>query len=211
MHALAFVNGQPLPWFRRPGSATWRSLAVSHRSILVAGQSQERPSNDAQPATPALSINFIAADGKADTLIAGQAGGHLRPAPPVVADDRAQPAAVDAELHPAPLGAAVSHDVGEQFGHGEVHGRLHRGAQPLDALGLDNNKVPLTGTVLMVSGRASFELVQKAAMAGIPVLAAVSAPSSLAADLAEEQGVTLIGFLRGDSMNVYTGAERVVA
>jgi FdhD protein len=71
------------------------------------------------------------------------------------------------------------------------------------------DRIPAAGTVLMVSGRASFELVQKAAMAGVPVLAAVSAPSSLAVDLAEEQGITLIGFLRGSSMNVYTGERRV--
>jgi FdhD protein len=70
--------------------------------------------------------------------------------------------------------------------------------------------LPLTGTVLMVSGRASFELTQKALMAGIPILAAVSAPSSLAAELAAESGMTLVGFLRGASMVAYAGAERIV-
>ncbi|MDQ0994621.1 formate dehydrogenase accessory sulfurtransferase FdhD [Streptomyces sp. V3I7] len=74
---------------------------------------------------------------------------------------------------------------------------------------LREGMLPLRNHILMVSGRASFELVQKAVMAGIPVLAAVSAPSSLAADLAAESGLTLIGFLRGTSMNVYTGAERL--
>jgi FdhD protein len=73
-----------------------------------------------------------------------------------------------------------------------------------------DGRIPLLNCGLMVSGRASFELVQKAAMAGVPLLSAVSAPSSLAADLAEENGITLIGFLRGDSMNLYTGEQRVV-
>jgi FdhD protein len=72
-----------------------------------------------------------------------------------------------------------------------------------------NDKLPLTGCALLVSGRASFELVQKAVLAGVPLLAAVSAPSSLAADLAAEADLTLIGFLRGSSMNVYTGAHRI--
>lgn len=69
--------------------------------------------------------------------------------------------------------------------------------------------LPLTGMVLHVSGRASFELTQKASMAGIPVLAAVSAPSSLAIDLAHESGMTVVGFMRGRSMVVYSGEQRV--
>ncbi|PQP24258.1 formate dehydrogenase accessory sulfurtransferase FdhD [Rhodococcus opacus] len=74
---------------------------------------------------------------------------------------------------------------------------------------LTQERVPLSGSVLLVSGRASFELVQKSVMAGIPMLGAVSAPSSLAVDLALESGTTLVGFLRGESMNVYAGAQRV--
>ena len=72
-----------------------------------------------------------------------------------------------------------------------------------------NDRLPLTGHVLMVSGRAGFELAQKSVMAGIPILAAVSAPSSLAVELAVESGLTLVGFLRGESMNVYAGVERI--
>ncbi|MEV4754032.1 formate dehydrogenase accessory sulfurtransferase FdhD [Micromonospora sp. NPDC049559] len=70
-------------------------------------------------------------------------------------------------------------------------------------------RLPLSGHVLLVSGRASFELTQKAWMAGVPLLAAVSAPSTLAIDLATEAGMTLVGFLRGSTMNVYTGGSRV--
>jgi FdhD protein len=69
--------------------------------------------------------------------------------------------------------------------------------------------LPLTGMVLFVSGRCSFEVVQKAAVARVPLVAAVSAPSSLAVELAEQVGMTLVGFLRGNTMNVYTHPHRV--
>jgi FdhD protein len=70
--------------------------------------------------------------------------------------------------------------------------------------------LPLRSHIILASGRASFELTQKALMAGIPVLAAISAPSSLAVELAADSGMTLIGFLRGEQMNIYAGHERVV-
>jgi FdhD protein len=85
----------------------------------------------------------------------------------------------------------------------------HNAVDKVIGWALREERLPLTGHVLLVSGRASFELTQKASMAGIPLLAAVSAPSSLAVDLAAETGVTIVGFLRGPTMNVYTRPDRI--
>src|SRR5215207_8870335 len=85
----------------------------------------------------------------------------------------------------------------------------HNAVDKVIGWALREGRLPLAGHVLLVSGRASFELTQKAWMAGLPLLATVSPPSTLAAELADEAGMTLVGFLRGKSMNVYSSPERV--
>jgi FdhD protein len=107
-------------------------------------------------------------------------------------------------------GAAIFTLDGTMLAIREDVGR-HNAVDKLIGYALTNAMVPLARHIMMVSGRLSFEIVQKAAAAGVPILAAVSAPSSLAVELAEEIGTTLVGFLRDGSFNIYTRPDRIAS
>lgn len=163
------------------------SCGVCGKSSLAAVRLTGRHHPDRDPVTVAASALTALPDRLRAVQTAFAATGGLHAA-----------ALFDFTADPAGALLVVREDIGR-----------HNAVDKVIGWAVENRRIPLTGTVLLVSGRVSFELAQKAVLAGVPVLAAVSAPSSLAVDLAVESGLTLVAFLRGESMNVYSRPDRV--
>jgi FdhD protein len=108
------------------------------------------------------------------------------------------------------LHAAAIFDVGGQLINAQEDVGRHNALDKLIGSALLANQLPLSNHILMVSGRSSFEILQKSTAAGIPIVCSVSAPSSLAVSIAQEFGITLIGFLREKQFNIYSGKERII-
>jgi FdhD protein len=106
--------------------------------------------------------------------------------------------------------AALFNETGEPIAAREDIGR-HNAVDKLAGWGLLNGRIPFSRCILVVSGRAGYEILQKSAVARIPVVCSVSAPSSLAVDLAREFNITLAGFVRDDRANVYSAGDRIIA
>jgi len=104
--------------------------------------------------------------------------------------------------------SAIFQPDGYYINHFEDVGR-HNALDKLIGYALMSDQLPLSNHILLLSGRASFELIQKASMAGIPIIVSVGAPSSLAVELAQRMGQTLIGFLKKTSYNIYSGQDRI--
>jgi FdhD protein len=136
-------------------------------------------------------------------------GPHISPAILATLPDRLRQAQAIFESTGGLHAAALFDSDGRLIEVREDVGR-HNALDKLIGWGLLQKQLPFHDKILLVSGRASYELLQKARVAGVSIFCAVSAPSSLAVELAEQFGVTLIGFLRGARFNIYTGVERIV-
>ncbi len=168
---------------------TVRRNVVTNASCGICGTTSiEQLTRRCSPMDPGLTVGLAAVTGCVDRLrpnqkIFEQTGG----------------------LHAAGLFNAITQElliVREDIGR-------HNALDKLVGYGLLNKELPFSECILMLSGRVSFEMVQKAATAGIPIVAAVSAPSSLAVQTAQALGMTLIGFVRGDDCTIYTHPERI--